>query len=65
MAELTRLAEAGQEAACVFVIQRGDCSHFGPCWEKDGQYARLLLQVVGRGRVRRGLFCTGCCSRCD
>mmetsp|Transcript_14437 Transcript_14437/g.31267 ORF Transcript_14437/g.31267 Transcript_14437/m.31267 type:complete len:347 (+) Transcript_14437:76-1116(+) len=47
--ELTRMVQSGQEAICVFVIQRGDCSWFAPCWEKDPQYARLLGQAVEAG----------------
>lgn len=43
--ELIAVTKAGAEAAAVFVVQRGDCEHFGPSWEKDRRYAQLLQQV--------------------
>ena len=45
MRELIRVTEAGHEAFCLFVIQRGDCTLFAPSWEKDATYSGLLVQV--------------------
>ena len=45
MRELISVTEAGHEAICLFVIQRGDCALFAPSWEKDATYSGLLAQV--------------------
>ena len=33
----------------VFVIQRGDCSHFGVCHDKDPAYGKLLIAAAAAG----------------
>lgn len=33
----------------IFVVQRGDCFSFAPCWEKDPTYASLLMTAVKSG----------------
>eukprot|EP00803_Ostreobium_quekettii_P005628 evm.model.scf_702.2 EVM.evm.TU.scf_702.2 scf_702:12004-15294(-) len=47
--ELMRAMSQGKEAACVFVIQRGDCHSFAPCYEKDPEFAKLLSQAHRAG----------------
>jgi sugar fermentation stimulation protein len=37
------------EAALIFLIQRGDCTLFSPCFEKDPEYAELVSQAVEVG----------------
>ncbi|GAX82005.1 hypothetical protein CEUSTIGMA_g13587.t1 [Chlamydomonas eustigma] len=47
--ELMNVVEEGHEAICLFVIQRGDCTHFAPSFEKDCEYAKLILQASAKG----------------
>ena len=47
--ELTAVAAAGGSAALLFCVQRGDCSAFAPCVEKDPEYAALVQQAVAAG----------------
>ena len=48
--ELTAMAKAGSErAALLFLVQRGDCSCFAPCHEKDPEYGRLLVEAASAG----------------
>jgi len=47
--ELIRLARAGQGAALVFVVQRGDCAAFRPADEVDPEYGRWLRRALDTG----------------
>ena len=47
--ELIRLARAGQGAALVFVVQRGDCVAFRPAYEIDPEYCRWLHRALDAG----------------
>ena len=48
--ELIKAVESGSyQAALVFLVQRGDCSAFAPCYEKDPRYANLLRQAQQAG----------------
>ena len=47
--ELIRLARAGQGAALVFVVQRGDCVAFRPADEVDPEYCRWFLRALEAG----------------
>jgi sugar fermentation stimulation protein A len=51
--ELMNVLDEGHEAICMFVIQRGDCTHFAPSFEKDSKYAKLILEV--RCHIRTAL----------
>lgn len=57
MRELTAIAQSGKHAALVFLVQRGDCNTFSPCWEKDPVYAGLLLSAVEQGVTVVALAC--------
>jgi sugar fermentation stimulation protein A len=37
--ELGAVAAAGGRAACLFIVQRADCSRFAPCVARDPAYA--------------------------
>ena len=37
------------DAALIFLIQRGDCASFSPCFEKDPEYAALVSEAVEAG----------------
>ena len=47
--ELIRLARAGQGAALVFVVQRGDCAAFRPADEVDPEYGAWLRRALAAG----------------
>jgi sugar fermentation stimulation protein A len=47
--ELTKVVEKGGEAALIFLIQRGDCAAFAPCYEKDPEYSNLVVAAVEAG----------------
>lgn len=48
--ELTEVAKnKDAEAALIFLIQRGDCKSFSPCFEKDPEYAALVAEAVQAG----------------
>lgn len=48
--ELIRVVEEQKkEAAMIFVIQRGDCSSFSPCFEKDPEYFHLVCRAAAAG----------------
>ena len=47
--ELIRLVRAGQRAALVFVVQRGDCVAFRPAYEIDPEYCRWLHRALDTG----------------
>jgi sugar fermentation stimulation protein A len=47
--ELMRLKRKGHRAAVLFVIQRGDCTHFRPADEIDPEYGRWLRRAVKAG----------------
>jgi sugar fermentation stimulation protein A len=47
--ELIRLTRAGQRAALVFVVQRGDCKTFRPADEIDPEYGRWLRRAADSG----------------
>jgi sugar fermentation stimulation protein A len=56
--ELTAIAQSGKHgAALIFLVQRGDCKSFAPCWEKDPTYAGLLLSAVRVGVTVVALAC--------
>ncbi len=47
--ELMALKAAGQEAAMVYLVQRGDADSFAPAAAIDPTYARLLAQALAAG----------------
>lgn len=48
--ELMDVVEKKQAgAACVFLVQRKDCSVFAPAFEKDPTYSELLVKAAGVG----------------
>ncbi|MFH1033485.1 MAG: DNA/RNA nuclease SfsA [Pseudomonadota bacterium] len=47
--ELMALKAAGQEAAMVYLVQRGDAQSFAPATAIDPLYARLLAQALAAG----------------
>lgn len=48
--ELTNMVSTkGAHAAMIFLIQRGDCGSFSPCFEKDPEYAALVSEAVEAG----------------
>lgn len=49
MTELAALARAGNRAAVVFFVQRGDCERFEPAGDIDPVYARALQTAVAAG----------------
>lgn len=49
MQELIDAVSAGHKAACLFVVQRGDCSRFAPCHAKDPVYSQLLKKAAESG----------------
>jgi DNA-binding sugar fermentation-stimulating protein len=49
MRELMGVVAAGHEAACLFLVQRGDCSCFAPCHAKDPAYGQLVLHAAAAG----------------
>eukprot|EP00798_Chlamydomonas_sp_ICE-L_P004602 gene4602-14794_t len=55
MKEIANLVKDGHEAACVFLIQRGDCTHFAPCHEKDPVYAAAVQEETDGTAVARYL----------
>jgi sugar fermentation stimulation protein A len=56
--ELTAIARKGaSKASVVFLVQRGDCSAFAPCWEKDPTYASLLMTAVADGVTAVAIAC--------
>ena len=62
--ELLALAQAGQRAQVVFIVQRGDAHSFAPFAARDPEFTRALVEAV-RGGVRlRAYACrvgpTGC-----
>jgi sugar fermentation stimulation protein A len=55
--DLMMLRDSGHGAEIVFVIQRSDCTSFGPADEIDPKYGRLLREAAGRGVRVRALAC--------
>ncbi|MFW5731219.1 MAG: DNA/RNA nuclease SfsA [Desulfonatronovibrionaceae bacterium] len=49
MLELARLAGSGDKAACFYLVQRPDCSCFGPADFIDQDFARALEEAVHNG----------------
>lgn len=47
--ELMALRAAGQAAAMVYLVQRGDVDSFAPARDIDPRYARLLAQALAAG----------------
>jgi len=47
--ELTEMVAAGHRAVMVFLVQRGDCSHFAPAGDIDPVYARGLDKALAAG----------------
>ena len=47
--ELTAMAEAGERAVMLFVIQRTDCDAFAACAELDPAYAKGLIEAAANG----------------
>lgn len=48
--ELMDVVEKKQaEAACVFLVQRRDCSMFAPAFEKDPKYSELVVKAAAKG----------------
>ena len=45
------------QAACVFLIQRGDCTSFAPCHAKDPKYAQAVVRASALGVVLTALLC--------
>ena len=51
------VVEKGGEAALVFLVQRGDCVAFAPCYGKDPEYAALVATAVEAGVKVIALAC--------
>ncbi|MBI5522808.1 MAG: DNA/RNA nuclease SfsA [Desulfarculus sp.] len=49
LTELMALTAAGQQAAMVYLVQRGDADSFAPARDIDPTYARLLAQALAAG----------------
>ncbi|WP_244147281.1 DNA/RNA nuclease SfsA [Desulfonatronovibrio hydrogenovorans] len=49
MAELISLARAGHRIACFYLIQRPDCSCFGPADFIDPQFSRMFKKAADSG----------------
>ena len=49
MAELAKMAEAGDRAIVLFLIQRTDCNHMVPAADIDPNYAKALGDAVAAG----------------
>ena len=49
LGELKRIAEAGQRAVQLFVVQRGDCERLAPAADIDPVYSDALLAAHGAG----------------
>lgn len=49
LTELMALSAAGQAAAMVYVVQRGDADRFAPARDIDPRYADLLAQALAAG----------------
>ena len=47
--ELMEIAQSGQRAVILYLINRQDCFEFSPGETKDPEYARLLRQAVQQG----------------
>ena len=47
--ELAAMAEAGDRAVVLFVVQRMDCDRFQPCADLDPVFARTLGEVASEG----------------
>lgn len=45
------------QSVCVFVVQRCDCEAFAPCFEKDAEYARGLMEAEANGVQLVALMC--------
>lgn len=56
--ELGDMAESGQRAVMLYVIQRGDCSAFRICADLDPAYARAFERAKARGVEAYALDCT-------
>jgi sugar fermentation stimulation protein A len=57
VSELTKVVQKGGEAAMIFLIQRGDCAAFAPCWAKDPVYSNLVVEAVQAGVKVVALVC--------
>ena len=45
------------QGACVFVVQRCDCEAFAPCFEKDPEYSRGVMEAAANGVQLVALMC--------
>jgi DNA-binding sugar fermentation-stimulating protein len=45
------------QAACIFLIQRGDCDTFAPCYAKDPAYAQAVRAAHAAGVILIPLLC--------
>ena len=57
LAELARVADKGQRAVMVFLVQRDDAKSFAPAADIDPAYARALAAATARGVE---VLCYGC-----
>jgi sugar fermentation stimulation protein A len=55
---LTNLATQGKNTMIIFVVQRNDCSHFEPNFDKDRMFCSLLKSAYDSGVVIRALQCS-------
>lgn len=49
MRELMQIVKSGNAATVLFLVQRGDCTSFRPCQERDPMYAALLKEALMSG----------------
>ena len=55
---LTSQREVGaMQSVCAFVVQRCDCEAFAPCFEKDPEYWRGVLEAEANGVKLVALLC--------
>lgn len=49
---------ARMQAACVYLIQRADCTAFAPCHAADPAYGQAVIQAQKRGVLLLPLLCS-------
>jgi DNA-binding sugar fermentation-stimulating protein len=58
------VVQGGSEAVCLFIIQRGDCAAFAPCYQKDPAYALATAAAAAAGAVQQGIKGPASLQRC-
>lgn len=57
LAAVVKQGKGKTEAALVFLVQRGDCDSFAPCFEKDPEYAAAVATAAAAGVKMIALVC--------